>query len=197
MCQVGSTGFSGSPQGMAVASAAVSGPVVGIKLWYDEQNLANTATPADPVLSGVNGAAIPDPNLGNLNSLGDFSGQWQPGAEIQLDRPFPELAAKWGIPVEAARGPFNVSMCSGARAACNVPAATAQTSDCKPSPGESSWWAKIVFQGDSVYRCIKRTDHTQELANTGITIPGTARWHWVKSDETLWMRCLEGCCELR
>ncbi|MGE0352836.1 MAG: hypothetical protein AB7I33_04550 [Gemmatimonadales bacterium] len=196
VCQVGSPGFNSAPQGMAVATQAVSGPVVGIKLWYDEQNLANTTT-SPPTLSGVHGAAIPDPNLGNLNNPSDFLGQWQPGAEMQFDKPFPEFAAKFGIPPEASRGPFQISMCAGKRGDCNVPQNAVQSTDCIPQPGDLSWWAKLVFPGGSVYRCIKRVDHTLEVANAGISIPGTARWHWVKSDATLWMRCLQGCCELR
>lgn len=67
----------------------------------------------------------------------------------------------------------------------------------RKDPGTMEFRALIVSDtGDSVLFQVTRRDHTGLLANHGIRIVGTNRWRWKEDDETLWTRCLEGCCEV-
>jgi hypothetical protein len=38
--------------------------------------------------------------------------------------------------------------------------------------------------------------HVVRHGHGGMVIPGTARWAWSETDETLWVRCDDGCCEV-
>ena len=40
----------------------------------------------------------------------------------------------------------------------------------------------------SAYRCVHRRIHSGE------EIPGAVRWRWKEDDETMWVRCPQGCC---
>jgi hypothetical protein len=59
---------------------------------------------------------------------------------------------------------------------------------------QKAWEARIVRTAGtraSVMRRVIRVDHSN------IVVPGTSRWHFVQDDETVWMRCSNGCCDVR
>jgi hypothetical protein len=58
----------------------------------------------------------------------------------------------------------------------------------------SEWWLRIVSgtPAKAKYFCVHRRGH-EDIA--GLDIPGIVRWRWALNDETIWIRCLEGCCE--
>ena len=191
-CEVGTPSGAAS---MAKTDNVVFGKVVDVKGWHDDQSLAVAQTGGGLIPSPVRGAAIPDPALGSYNTIAQF-GHWASVAEIQLTQPYQGLAAKWHIPMTEMGTVLRVSMCAGL---CpGLPDTTTKAGYCIQPSGEPSWWARIQYgSGGVVYRCIARRDHSAELAGTGLHIPAAARWHWVAHDETLWTRCLEGCCEVR
>jgi hypothetical protein len=59
---------------------------------------------------------------------------------------------------------------------------------------DDEWWAK--FEGlpnsgrDPIYRRVARCPYNFQVA-------GTARWRWLPDDPGIWVRCIEGCCEVR
>ena len=62
---------------------------------------------------------------------------------------------------------------------------------CRDATNPKTWWAVVVKPSKEVsYRCVYRTDHGT------IPVPGTARWRWVLNDETIWVRCANGCCQV-
>jgi hypothetical protein len=65
--------------------------------------------------------------------------------------------------------------------------------DC--NDGDVEWRAKIIRaeDGDSLFKCAKRCD----MDTAEYLIPGTSRWRWLPNDEGVWMRCRNGCCEIR
>jgi hypothetical protein len=69
----------------------------------------------------------------------------------------------------------------------------------KPQNNPNSWEG-FVHPGPTAAapkaRQVIYRDHTADiLAGGGFTIPGDARWRWVKNDERLWVGCDAGCCE--
>jgi hypothetical protein len=81
------------------------------------------------------------------------------------------------------------------------------------------WWARIVpargwllppafgLPGrptgqasgrEVVYKCVIRRGHENVRHDdmSQVEVPGTARWRWMKDDQTVWVRCDLGCCEV-
>lgn len=55
-----------------------------------------------------------------------------------------------------------------------------------------TWEARITPESGPARRFpVVRRDHS------GHDIPATARWRWMKDDETIWTRCAAGCCEVQ
>jgi hypothetical protein len=167
--------------------------VLRIKGWYDEQRLAVEAgaglRPEDAL-----GTIIPDARLNTRNDTMDFHRRWIPVARAAFSG-FPAnypYTSKFGFTsATMGGGRFNkVDMCHGSAAECLRQAPI--PSQCTDGPFK--WWARIspAAQGaDPVYRCVER--HGHEALNIPL-IPATARWRWLANDETLWVRCAQGCC---
>jgi hypothetical protein len=63
---------------------------------------------------------------------------------------------------------------------------------------DGRWKARIQpEEGPAQTRDVIRRDHTAFMASHDLHVPGTARWRWKARDETLWVRCAEGCCEVQ
>ena len=67
----------------------------------------------------------------------------------------------------------------------------------RPRGKAALWFAKIrpADATKEEVHCVLRRDHSC-LRAKGVTIPGTARWRWVAKDETSWVRCMFGCCQV-
>lgn len=169
-----------------------------VKAWYDEQILAESSSGV-LVPSQILGTIIPDPRLGQYDSAA-FAGHWLPAAQVAL--------TPLGNPVEnpyEAPEKLNFSLTPGASvlntvSLCNGPWSTCR--DALPTPPDqeeplacdskdtTGWWAELKPRsGNPVYRCVSRCPY-------GILVPGTARWSWRSNDEGMWMRCVNGCCEV-
>jgi hypothetical protein len=189
-CEVGPKAFHASPLRTFPVGGAHSRKekrVYEIKGWYDEQRLAFPSTGASSSPSDVLAWATPDSDLDSRDDAAFVAPNWVPAATLEFAKSFPPFLTKFGINATGT-GPFKVSLCNGSQADCNVRPLVTPSPAC-PSP---SWWAKIEWQGapGPVFRCVTRIPHT------GFVIPGTARWRWVPKDETVWMRCAQGCCTM-
>lgn len=52
------------------------------------------------------------------------------------------------------------------------------------------WEARVVNKTATRFAQMIRVDHRN------ISVPGTSRWHFVPRDETVWVRCSDGCCDV-
>jgi len=210
-CEVGKRGF--------VASHVhnTAKPVFAVKGWYDEQRLAYPARGATlatmPRVGAIVGTLVPAANLGTHNGTpdsSDFTRNWVSVATAFITDTSAKYLRKLNLePSKVGLEAGNeVSLCYGDRSTCvhNNPVASAT---CTPpsgiapviqqgapalaiDPTASRWWARIksVKSQREVYYCVVQRQHPH------VHIPGVVRWRWATSDETMWVRCLEGCCEV-
>jgi len=156
--------------------------------WYDDQLLAPPG--GGPAASELWAALIPHPGLDGWNK-GPHLNRWQVSAFVwipttQSTAAMTTLAAytaKWNF-----RGGWNaISLCAGggcgaaARAICPVPV------------NDDTWFTEVRSEagGEPAYYCIER----QPFAFGHVI--GAARWRYVHNDETVWTRCVNGCCEMQ
>lgn len=169
--------------GMGAPTSRERHRVLEIKGWYDEQHLA-VADGSGLLVGTMTGTAFPHPLLERLKAVGQFSLKWIPSAYVQLDSDPGPYKGKLNLD----QGLNTMYLCEGAFADCpGVPTGTTEPS-C-PDGADHRWWAKIISAGgDSVYRCVQRRIHN------GVEMPGAVRWRWKETDETMWVRCPQGCC---
>jgi hypothetical protein len=182
--------------------------VTRIKGWYDRQLLATHSWLQGLHPSVIWGEIIPHPVLGRQDH--DVASYFHP---TSADRRWVEVAvvrvsANYTTSVmRFTTGDNKVYLCYGTDGDCGVP--SSQISGCKASAiahstypasmtsSSSLWWAMVKSEGiDLQYRCVEWRDHSNDVLALGFSIPGTARWRWLLDDETNWMRCTEGCCEI-
>lgn len=186
----------------AAVAAKQNRRVVRINGWYDEQQLAAPMGPLAP--AGPKGTVFPHPDLGNYTQA-DFA-SWQPVAFVALHSASPGYLQKFGwqdvagnmaapLPVTNMRTMFTtVSFCKGTRQSCEIPATLPVSVDCPAT--DTSWFARSVVPHQSLsppqpfYKCVKYRAHVH-----GFDIPPVVRWRWRENDESLWVRCPQGCCE--
>lgn len=193
-CEVGDSGFVSSQahpssppvdnvSGGTLSPAELS-RVFGIKGWYDAQQLAVGTGDAPGPAWGV---IIPHPALGRADhNLSSYFRPWVHVATAVLTDNYPSK-------LNFKRGANKIYLCNGTATECGVraPAPTC------PAAADGQWWAKIRpkwlwFWQKPTYRCVIYRAHP----GLGIPIPGTTRWRWWVHDETTWVRCSQGCCEL-
>jgi len=168
-----------------------------VKAWYDEQILSEHGA-EQLVASGILGTIFPHPRLGRY-TLEDFTGVFKPTASIALTpMPWYSNSNPYSEKLNAALtngtgGRLNqVSLCFGSWEECRE-----REGDPEPLPcfsDDAGWWAKLesaqAGPGDRPeYRCVSRCPYS-------VQIPGTVRWAWDTLDEGVWMRCVNGCCEV-
>lgn len=180
------------PQGVRPPAAA---PIPGVKRaghpdrvkrvkgWFDQQQLAvATASSLQP---GPVGTIYPHPDLANVD-FHKFGSGWVDAGQVQLEGTQSYTSGK----LRLEPGLTLIALCQDKAGNC----AGAPRGRCAPSPGTSSessatWYARLTSPRDSVYyACITKEQHPN------VTIPATARWRWSASDETIWVRCTNGCC---
>jgi len=203
---VGATPFGASPSYSRPEATVALRRVVEVKGWYDEQRLAipaPNATNSLPV-SDIVGTFIPHPGLGTANGPPNgspFQGNWMPVATVAISGPPGVYKSKLNLDQSAVR-----DQSSNAVFLCYAPAAAgpgpcfAQDPTMKPTCASTvtgDWWAKVVSAtGRTKYFCVVRREHPGAGVNFP-RIPGIVRWRWALNDETMWIRCLSGCCEVQ
>lgn len=158
--------------------------VFRVKGWYDWQRLAVWNDAHKLVPGGVWGTIIPHPTLGRPDH--DVASYFHPWVNVASAIVTGDYVTK---SVSFQRGENRIWLCSGTKSDCDVPDATTAC----PSPTGILWWAKMepMPVGKPTYRCVVMRSHP------GAKIPATSRWRWSETDETNWIRCTGGCCEIK
>lgn len=172
-CEVGHAGFiSSAPITLDPGLTPDEVVVRRIKGWYDQQFLAfKDADMAKAQPTALRGTVVPRPGLDTL-SKEDFQHAWVPVSDIHVPSP---SAYQSKLNLHPGWNELALRLFAGGK-----------------------WRARITSSlGIGVERDVKRYGHEGLKAATGIDIPGTNRWRWVANDETIWTRCLEGCCEVQ
>jgi hypothetical protein len=192
-CEIGGTsrmypptvpGFDAVP-GIS-ASTAMSNAVTRVKGWFDAERLAvMLANPTGAGLkvrpSRITGFIVPNPVLGDLQAS-HFARKWVHVAWALVD-------ADYKSTVHFSKGRNKISLCNGALEECEL---QRNRLECRDTTNVS-WWAMVEDSAGSVYyRCVTFRGYP-----SGIDVPGTVRWRWQADDQTNWIKCPSGCCELK
>jgi hypothetical protein len=156
--------------------------VVQVKGWYDQQMLAEFEA-GSLRRTSVLGTIIPHPGLKRITHNDRFAGKWIPAAYVHVT-----AAYKRFEPPSGARSLNRIYICLETAAARCEGAPPPASSTCTFSGGER-WWAAIdrPTSGREI-RCV-------HFDGTSTVIPAAAaRWRWLETDETTWVRCAQGCC---
>jgi hypothetical protein len=118
-----------------------------------------------------------------MKNEADFVDGWKPVAYLLMDG---NPGGKYKSKLNLERGINKVFYCHGTFASCGE---TTTEPPCEVG-ADHTWWAKIesAVTHEVKYYCVTRRTHP------GLEIPGVVRWRWSEDDETLWVRCPEGCC---
>ncbi len=207
-CEIGADGFA-PPEPFQPAAGSETGAarVTRIKGWYDEQALAIKVGSGPAIPSHIRATIIPHPQLKEW-SAARYKEGWTAAGYIALRSetgdamaltPYKQKLNLDAVPVQADLVRMNqLFLCYGTKAHCKIPEEALNTKACKSGFIQSScaaWWSKVIAaNGDVAYRCVTRRDHSN--APPGVEVPGTTRWRWVLEDETTWLGCTLGCCEV-
>lgn len=184
-CEISRGGASAEPPAVTASMDHGQRRVRELKGWNDQQWLARRVTgsgaprvvPSKPVA-----AVIPHPRLGE-QTVSDFRKGWVPVATIHLDADVPGYAAR-----------HNFTPGDNQLWLRDDPATQYAP---RPADVPGTWWAMVVSSTNvRRYFAVTRRDHRAEMAKLGLTMPPTARWRWLAEDETVWIRCDVGCCEV-
>jgi len=202
-CEIGVAGFAANPAypSAALPAALMARRVSEIKGWFDEQELAVSASGTiggTDLVPSERGTVFPHPGLGGYTMSTFVIGTWVPAAYVALHKKLTPYFAKFSFVQAPITTPLNLhslnelSLCHGTQSDCHVPSSVVCTWPAGMVPGDTNWWVKIQLGASIGYSCVVRRDHSSLTK----TIPGTARWRWQAADETLWVRCAQGCCEV-
>lgn len=211
-CDVGAPSFV-SAVAYAGSITAAGDAIYAVKGWYDEQRLAFPATTSGtggptPLSVGTMGTFLPMPDLGNDSGAPDtsrYAHRWVPVATAAVAAGNNVYFKKLNLQASVVRpSRDSIYLCYGDRPSCLPPFPPLKAPHCKATGEPEIWWAKIVARPEPAamvaggapmgatthYFCVQRREHTN------VHIPGVVRWRWAVNDETMWIRCLEGCCEV-
>lgn len=170
-----------------IASSATTRAVSRVKGWGDAQPLAfKAASPAAGALkvqpSRLIGFVVPNPVLGDLQRA-QFESTWVHVAWAVVGADYPSK-------LSYRRGRNKIFLCYGSARGCRIQVIPKECASSSTAPG---WWAITRLANDSLrYNCV-----TWRPYPGGIDVPGTVRWRWQAEDETNWIKCPSGCCEVR
>ncbi len=174
------------------------------KGWYDEQilTLAESEIGMPAQVSNVVGTFIPAPNLGDETGLPEhsrYAGAWQTVAAVAIRGNPGRYTSKFNL-IESGEDIARnvVSLCyvvATNQAGC--PGLDKSALNCSTD----EWYARIVRDRNAAssvtkYFCVTRRSHDRMNMPATPPIPGVVRWRWLLNDETMWVRCLHGCCEV-
>ena len=175
------------------------------KGWYDEQILmVADAAGKGPEVSAITGTFIPDEHLGKGDGpalTSRFITGWQRVAEVAIRGNAGGYTSKLNLFTSGEKmGENTVLLCY---------AEPGQPNNCTGvDPAKmkcaDNWYSAIVHGNLSdaasrtQYFCvIRRTHDVASGMRSHPPIPGVVRWRWALNDETMWVRCLNGCCEIK
>lgn len=190
------------PMPAFTSSVSPFAPTTMPKGWYDEQTLAvvNIGGSGPTTVSKIRGTFIPEPDLGLENAeplSSTFVNRWKQVARVGLQGNPGGYTSKFNLEESTSPSMLNrVALCfvptDAPNSAC-FPTNSEKPICQPPAPGEAGRWYTRILSARSDrarYFCVTRRAHA------GMIIPGTVRWRWLINDETMWIRCLQGCCEV-
>ena len=158
------------PASFTNAARGIRSRVTG---WHDEQMLSlfNGAT---LVPSGIRAKVIPEPGI-ETRSQAFYTGVWRRTATILLDgNPAgTKYSTKWGL--HAGYNAVDMAYITG----------IGWTSRVGPVANPN-----MEVGASFTYLRVTQTPHLDLL------VPGTARFRWLRNDESVWVSCDQGCCEV-
>jgi hypothetical protein len=176
-----------------------------VKGWYDEQYLADYTTGSGLVVSSVVGTVFPEPGLETRDSA-YYSGTFKDAAHVAMTAALNKYESRYAFGNAAANGATSsmatVALCYGEREKC-LPAAAPAGPQCVIPPQMPNlpadaailhpWWARVTAPGGSKvnYFCTGYRGLPKDFK-----MPGVVRWRWRAKDETIWIPCAQGCCEV-
>jgi hypothetical protein len=176
------------------------------KGWYDEQLLAvahsTTGKPDEvsPIMGTIMPGEVSSPEFGSPENS-KFKFKWRSVANVAIQGDPGLYVSKLNLFDSGNSMTRNVvSMCfipKGAPNGC-VPAG-AVLPGCTATDG---WFAKVWHasgpgQDVTKYFCVIRTPHDDSTMDPPPPVPNAPRWRWAIDDETMWVACLSGCCEVK
>jgi len=187
-CEIGPQSFTSvRPLNDAYAVLGSRGVIKG---WHDEQRLA--VMEAGKLMPKLRATVTPQPNIETLDddafacaaNCGGTTGTrvtnangWRLVAVITFfDDPANTVYAERGLKL----GPNTVEIRNNLD--LNV-------WEARVTPATVSG-AGFVSSGQPILRTVMRHRHYD------VSVPGTARFKWSHKDETVWVRCSQGCCEV-
>lgn len=194
-CEIGQgSGFSPSPTHLYFLTDRKERRVFAVKGWHDEQWLGRNGI-AGLYPAPYQGTLVPVKNLAEMDATTFGTPQWTEVARVAISPHDPAYEDKFTFTTANMPGRMNtIALCQGSWTACIATDAPASAPGAAPNckgTTDGMWWARITnTRGDKAYRCVTRRPHV------GITMPGTARWLWSDDDESIWVECDEGCCQV-
>ncbi len=176
--------------------------VYRVKGWYDEQYLAAPQNSLGSVLpDGAIGTVVPVPELGarTVKHYSQTDSTWVRVAWVLLDVPSDKYYKKYGyeattVAAAVSKGTRNeVSFClQTTTKSCGTDVTSIKNCPVD-SVNNGTWYARIKSaSGASLkYFCVK-----YRPLPGNVQPPGVVRWRWKIKDETIWVSCPNGCCEV-
>lgn len=171
---------------------------VRVKGWYDEQQLATyTSAGLGPPLPDV-GTVIPTAGLDSLHEPTYEDGAWMQVAQVNMRPSAGPYAASFnfygdpGPPPRARHA--SLALCRDGTGRCRPepPFTSFDATECTGSDGGERWIARVSSEtGPPKYFCVLFRKHP-----AGFHVPNVVRWRWRADDETIWVSCPAGCCEV-
>ena len=178
-----------------------------IKGWYDRQLLAGPGSNG-PVVTSIMGTIIPDAHIDVITNESVYENNWAHQATVGIDAASSYYLHKFNFIKNEGDTPQNhLWLCH------NVPPTSETGCPGLGPPGFAKkcadGWVMRISQGsqanprNSKFFCVIRRGHVMMPAKPGTGmvmtphITGTARWRWLLKDDTMWSRCVQGCCEVK
>lgn len=195
-CEVGVRNFGDSPFHLdATTETQATFAGLRVKGHYDEQQLAEWRNGRIQV--GANrGTIYPTPQLAAFAAALPAEGVWTRVAEINMSPDVGSYDAMLNLvgnnrPVTAGDRAV-LSICRGSPKSCVPSRRSRFDSNACQATSDGRWYARITRPGrPPAYFCVVHRGHTK-----ADNIPAVVRWRWRDDDETVWVRCAFGCCEI-
>lgn len=202
-CDVGGTPAIGGHPDLARSTSRREHRTTDVRGWYDEQYLARCSSATECRPTALLGTVIPDSALDTATAYPDtfvlvarIAIRVDPSVPEAVDSSSDLLAyRKKGLSPTPSPKKLNLLfLCHGDGKTCF----TGTPPGCPTVPEEvehGQWWYRIVSaKDDTTAGCYARRT---SMASGGVHVAGAARWRWILNDETNWIRCVEGCCEVQ
>jgi hypothetical protein len=143
-----------------------------VRLWHDDQHLADPDGSGSPVSGTTRAAVIPDVNLASQDENALTAGYIHVAVvEVQGDASA-AYVNRYGL----AKGTNDVFL----------------QLDPAPAGSHPASGSALIKNSAGVFKTlhVTRIDHHLEVSD----VPAVARWAWSAEDEQIWVRCDVGCC---